>query len=321
MAESPVDVSVIVPTFNRLWSLPEAIASCRGSAARVEIIVVDDGSTDGTWEWLQSRPDLRALRQANRGKDWAVTAGFACARGRFVKFLDSDDWIIPGAIDRQLALAEAEAADVVVSGYEVADERGNFLYAQPWTHCDDFIAQQLGECDSSHYSAYLFRREFIADVPHRQEYGVVDDRMFVLEMALKSPRVSVSPEPAIRLRQHRQERLQLPQGVATVAKHHSYLQMYRRILAELEQRGDLTSRRARVAAKMLWPVAHQLAYTHVAEGARVARWVRELDPDFRIPDRGLLGVMYARLGFVPTERILRVRRAVARVARRPAAVT
>ena len=97
--------------------------------------------------------------------------------------------------------------------------------------------------------------------------------------------------------------------------------MDRRILAELEQRGDLTSRRARVAAKMLWPVAHQLAYTHLAEGARVARWVRELDPDFRLPDRGLLGVMYARLGFVPTERILRVRRAVARVARRPAAVT
>ena len=67
-----IDVSIIIPTFNRLWCLPRAVASCRDSAVSVEIIVVDDGSSDGTWEWLSAQKDVVALKQENWGKGWAV---------------------------------------------------------------------------------------------------------------------------------------------------------------------------------------------------------------------------------------------------------
>jgi glycosyltransferase involved in cell wall biosynthesis len=90
------DVSVIIPTYNRLWALPRAVESCRDECS-TEIIVIDDGSTDGTWDWLQTQKDVAAIRQDNWGKDWAVTKGFAAARGEFIRFLDSDDWLIPGA--------------------------------------------------------------------------------------------------------------------------------------------------------------------------------------------------------------------------------
>lgn len=46
------DISVVIPTFNRLWSLPKAVQSCLSTTAEVEIIVVDNGSTDGTWQHL-----------------------------------------------------------------------------------------------------------------------------------------------------------------------------------------------------------------------------------------------------------------------------
>ena len=112
-----VDVSVIIPTFNRLWGLPKAVDSCFSQGCNVEVIVVDDGSTDGTWEWLQTRKDVVSIRQENWGKDWAVVAGVAAARGEYIRFLDSDDWLEPQANGEQWALARETGADIVVAGY------------------------------------------------------------------------------------------------------------------------------------------------------------------------------------------------------------
>ena len=86
-------ISIIIPTYNRLWSLPEAIDSCRSSNGMTEIIVVDDGSTDGTWEWLQTQSDIIKIKQNNQGKCWAANKGFETATGKYIKFLDSDDKI------------------------------------------------------------------------------------------------------------------------------------------------------------------------------------------------------------------------------------
>ncbi len=113
-----IDVSVIIPTFNRLWSLPKTVESCLSAECRVEIIVVDDGSTDGTWQWLQDRKDVVSVRSENWGKDWAVVAGMARAQGEYVRFLDSDDWLHPEANANQLELARRAVADVVVAGYD-----------------------------------------------------------------------------------------------------------------------------------------------------------------------------------------------------------
>ena len=309
MNDTPAcDVSVIIPTYNRLWALPAAVASCRGSRADVEIIVVDDGSRDGTWEWLQSQPDVLALRQSNYGKDWAVTAGLARARGTYVKFLDSDDAIVCGSIDRQLSIARSADADVVVSGFETVNDRGEVLERHYWEHCDDFVAQQLGEGHSSHYSAYLFRRSFIAEVPHRQEYGALDDRMFVLEVALRAPVVAELPEPALRFRHHQQARLQFAGGIGAVVTYFNTLQVYRRILTQLEARGELTRRRRVAACNVLWPLAHRIAYTHLRDAEDVVRWIYELLPDFTPPESGLLGTLYRRAGFRATEVVLRLRR-------------
>lgn len=102
-----VDISVIIPTFNRLWCLPNAVESCRRARCSVQIIVVDDGSDDGTWEWLETQSDVTSIRQHNLGKDWAVNHALPLAAGEFVRFLDSDDALTPGANDSQLAAARA----------------------------------------------------------------------------------------------------------------------------------------------------------------------------------------------------------------------
>lgn len=95
-------LSVVIPAYNEAETLPEVIRRVRDVPIRTEIIVVDDGSTDGTPEVLEglAGPDLRVLRQPrNRGKGAAVRAGIPLATGELVVIQDGDleydpmDWL------------------------------------------------------------------------------------------------------------------------------------------------------------------------------------------------------------------------------------
>lgn len=303
-----MDVSVIIPTYNRLWCLPNAIDSCRNTACQTEIIVVDDGSTDGTWEWLTSQTGLLAIRQGNLGKCWAVNKGFEIAAGKYVRFLDSDDQVSGGAIDEQFDLAEKLESDLVVSGYELIDEAGKSLRKQQWITCDDFVAQQLGECDGSHYSAFLFKKNLLADIPHRPDYTYRDDRMLILEVALRSPRIAIHDGYALKHRVHGNDRLQFNSGLKQDVQNFQHLNIYKHILKKLSSRGDINKRRIAASVKILWPLAHWIAIHHPDEAVAVINWIYELEPDFVIPEKGLLGLLYNKMGFDKTERLLRFRR-------------
>jgi GT2 family glycosyltransferase len=93
--------SVVIPSFNRLATLRRVIEAVRDqdrpATARVEIVVVDDGSSDGTWEWLRSLPShwgVIRLRQENAGPARARNRGAAAANGQVVLFIGDDT--VPG---------------------------------------------------------------------------------------------------------------------------------------------------------------------------------------------------------------------------------
>lgn len=301
-----VDVSVIIPTFNRLWGLPKAVDSCLSQGCSVEIIVIDDGSTDGTWEWLQTRQDVVSIRQENWGKDWAVVAGVAAARGEYIRFLDSDDWLEPQANVEQWALARETGADIVVAGYQDYYEDDDRLEPHPWVDCDDFIAQQFGEVSFSHYSAFLFRRDFVLDIPHRQDFALRDDRMFVLEAAIKGPRLAVYAKSAFVHRHHRRGRLQATAGFHKSLAEWTNIEVYRKAAMLLERKGELTPRRRRAAVSYVWPVVRTLAKTQLDEATRAAHWIFRLDPEFVPPVRAPIRLAYRLMGFRRTESLVRV---------------
>ncbi|OLP17818.1 hypothetical protein BST81_12180 [Leptolyngbya sp. 'hensonii'] len=304
-----MDVSIIIPTYNRLWCLPQAIESCRHTHCRTEIIVADDGSTDGTWEWLLTQADVVALHQSHQGKPWAVNRATTIARGQYIRILDSDDWLCPGTIDRQFKAAIATGADLVYSRVDGLEYHSGKIIQQPepgvW---DDFLAVQLGEGYSSHFLGMLFRRELIEQVPHRPDFAYRDDRLFLLEIGLLHPKLAYVPGCAGYWVRHGQQLQANYRGMQSVTANGQHLELYKRILGILAERHELTPRRRRAACQVLWPLAHGIAYTHPTEAREVADWIYTLDPTFHPPEPGMLGRLYDRLGFQTTETILRFRR-------------
>ena len=101
-------VSVVIPCYNQAHYLGEAIESALGQAYRpVEVIVVDDGATDSTFEVATAYAEVRCVRQANQGLAAARNAGLRAARGEYVAFLDADDRLLPGAVQVGAAALDA----------------------------------------------------------------------------------------------------------------------------------------------------------------------------------------------------------------------
>jgi glycosyltransferase involved in cell wall biosynthesis len=101
-------VSILIPAFNAAASVGQAVDSALAQTwSRKEVVVVDDGSSDGTAGVVQDRIDgapcsLRLLRQQNSGQSAALNRAFAEARGDLIQYLDADDLLAPDKIERQV---------------------------------------------------------------------------------------------------------------------------------------------------------------------------------------------------------------------------
>jgi glycosyltransferase involved in cell wall biosynthesis len=127
------EATVVIPTRDRWPVLSRAaLASARAQeAVEVEIVVVDDGSTDGTAEQVDRLGDdrVRVVRhERSRGVAAARNAGIAAARGRWIAFLDDDDLWAPRKLRAQLDAAEAAGAVFAYTAGAAVDERHRFLF-------------------------------------------------------------------------------------------------------------------------------------------------------------------------------------------------
>jgi len=304
-----MDVSIIIPAYNRLWCLPRAIDSCRNANCTVEIIVVDDGSSDGTWEWLEKQDNLVKIKQANQGQTYAINNGVANASGKYIRFLDSDDFLVEGIIDKQFIAAEQHAADLVYSGVDVYVEDTKEIIKSPEiTPWDDFLTVQLGNSYGSHFLGMLFKTELVKKVPRRPDYAFREDRMFLLEYGLLEPKTVHVAGCAGYWVKHTDQMQANYRGLKAQVTNWQHLNIYKKILSRLKLDGKLTENRKNAACNILWPLAHWIALNHINEANEVVNWIYELNPSFKIPQKGVLGSLYKKMGFKNTERLLGLRR-------------
>jgi glycosyltransferase involved in cell wall biosynthesis len=160
-------VSVVVPAYNAFATIDETLRSIRSqSHEQLEIIVVDDGSTDDTVVVAQQHaaqdPRIRIIRQDNAGVAAARNRGWQSARANFIAFVDADDLWAPANIERQLQalIAGGEKTGLVYSWFTVIDAESRTLFKNtPCFHAGDVLDQLFTGNFVGNGSGVMVRRE------------------------------------------------------------------------------------------------------------------------------------------------------------------
>jgi glycosyltransferase involved in cell wall biosynthesis len=160
-------VSVILPTYNRVEWLRQSIDSVlRQTHADLELIVVDDGSSDGTQAFVRTLPGpVRYVRQPNAGDAAARNRGLDLARGDLIAFQDDDDLWHPDKLKLQLELLrQRPEVGLVCSGRSIISQRGEPLPGGQKKHHEGTVTAALFQSQFITTPSVLLRREVARQV-------------------------------------------------------------------------------------------------------------------------------------------------------------
>lgn len=187
-------VSVIIPCFNAERWLTASIDSCLNQTyPDIEIIVVDDGSTDGSLNMIKGYGDrLSWHSRPNQGSNPTRNEGLSMASGDYVLFLDADDYILPERIEKQMGCFERTGADVVFSsvrsqkhypdGRVVLGDPSDERYYRPG---DDILESLITSKRLAHNLSPMFTRSILEKVGGWDEtVKCSQDRDLLLSLAL-----------------------------------------------------------------------------------------------------------------------------------------
>ena len=204
-------VSVVIPTFNRAHLVRESIDSVLNQTYRdIEVIVVDDGSSDDTARVVNSYGEpVRYLFQENKGQGAARNTGIRAAKGEYVAFLDSDDLWSPTKLERQVLLLTRNVAVpfVYCDAEYFDDESGRLLYRSCQLlklYEGDHVGGRLLVSNFIPAASPVVRRTIFEEVGYFDEDRLLqgsEDWEMWLRIAARHP-IAVIREPLARYRLH-----------------------------------------------------------------------------------------------------------------------
>ncbi|MBQ7846500.1 MAG: glycosyltransferase [Clostridia bacterium] len=197
-------VSVVIPVYNGEGAIQACLQSLQAQqGVEMEIIVVDDGSTDATWSILQqlAQKDERILpiHQENGGVSAARNRGLQACRGEYIRFVDADDVLPEGSMLALLEKARQNGSDLVIAGYnEVVGPMRSprcLRKCESTMPCDEMLKHFNPWSNSFYYGVLwnkLFRRSIIEENQVRFISGLHwgEDFAFVCRYLVKAQRVS-----------------------------------------------------------------------------------------------------------------------------------
>lgn len=199
------NISVCIPTYNRKNLLKETLDSVFAQTYKdFEVVIVDDGSTDGTQEMLdKSGYNVRYYWQENRGDAAARNKLIELANGKFISFLDSDDLLYPDALEILASALPPNRDDVIIYGpYTAIDEFGDLLHRKKKKLYSGRITKNLFNNILIHSCGSLFPKKILQDAGgFNTLFPVCSDYDLWLRLSLKYDFIAVD-KPVFKRRRH-----------------------------------------------------------------------------------------------------------------------
>ena len=196
--ERQIKVSVVMPIYNAYAYLRPALDSVLDQTmAEIELICVDDGSTDHSLdilkEYQQRDARVRIITENNAGPAIARNRGLSRSRGEYVIFLDADDFYEPTLLEKLYELAVEKSLDIAISDYDIYNSHtAKFEHNISAEHAEIFAGDkvvsksiypnEIFQCVSNYVWNKMFRRAFLAEkeLTFDEELRVFEDVYFVM---------------------------------------------------------------------------------------------------------------------------------------------
>lgn len=299
-------VSIIIPCYNAERWVAEAIDSCLAqSYAGIEIIVIDDGSTDGSKAILTKYASkIVSEHGPNCGGNHARNRGFALSSGAYIQFLDADDYLLPDKIALQVRFLEETRADAVYGDWRHQFHEADGRIWQDDVHVSGDQSDVLTSLLAGWWVApvgLLWRRTAVlASGGWDESLAAGQDRDFFLSVAITGADVRYQPGCHSIYRRY---------GDVTVSTHNrrEWLENHLKILQKMEVQLKETGR---WLPKYRQALAH--SYFHLTRNyydrdpvmhRRLFQKVNELDPHFSPCESKIYNAAYKHLGFEAAERL------------------
>lgn len=202
-------ISVIIPVYNSEKNLRNCLRSVlTQSYKNIEVVVVDDGSFDGSPEicdeYMRDNPAVKVFHIQNHGVSYARNIGLDNASGEYICFLDSDDELMPDALETLYGTLRDNLADISVGKKVSIDQNGGVIktvYPFPnelWKG-EEGLTNSLKDHPAT-YSVWgkLYKRELISDIRFAEGKKINEDSFFVFECLLKQPVVAVIDKEVVK---------------------------------------------------------------------------------------------------------------------------
>ncbi len=295
-------VSIIIPNYNKGKYIKEAIDSALNQTYKnIEVIVVDDGSTDESIEIIKSYgKKIKAYFLPHKNANVARNYGFKKSRGEYIQFLDSDDIISKDKIEKQVEVFKKEEIDIVLCHWRHFNDDGSMedIRKIPEYLKNRELLKWILKGNWFSPCAPLYKRKFISDLSWDESLRRAQDSDFHFKVALKEPKIKTIKEVLAYYRN-------------TDKKLKSHTE-YRRIWLEdtykvyLNLIPYIDDKEKKLLAKRLFHIGRNFYDINRQKYHEIIKKVFEISNKFKPEESKWYNLLYEILGLEFTEKIVKI---------------
>ncbi|TVP59427.1 MAG: glycosyltransferase [Nodularia sp. (in: Bacteria)] len=297
----------MIPCFNADKWLREAIDSClQQTYPNIEIIVIDDGSTDNTLEILRSYKDKIIWQPLpHKGGNHARNRGFDLSRGEYIQYLDADDYILPEKIERQVEFLEETGADVVYGDWRHQRHFSNGSSSLEKIEIPEIQTDVLASLLANWWvalAALLYKRTAVENSGGWDEtLTAAQDRDFFISVVMNKATVVYQPGCYSIYRRHGSVTVSTSSKTRWLKNHYIVLE---KIEKQLLQSNKLSMKYRHALAKSYFDLAREALFIDYSQYLIFLEEALALFPEFNgNSKRAVYKFVQKILGFRQTERI------------------